>query len=308
MIHIHCFLDCLAAIIKPKVNPNPLYFGSWDTPFAVTEQNKLTYYSTHLSSEKDRKKFETIYQGRVIEVYDHEMTKEENYEHIIRDLALLPSDWHMVVQIDLFYIPYESKTYQKKHQPHFVIIRDDKNGVHVHDPSLGFEGSLEEQIIHDAIAQNAFGAAYIMDTSDIVNPTKDNILSWIMPTLQADQHSLTHKVLEMIEQIQHGRDGMELKSLPIYFGDLGILAKWKKSYIPAFQYFQTDNSEHYITKVNELTSKWNGFAFQAIRASVTNNTSSLEHLKQLVHDIEQREHNIKSDLISCIEQWKVTYE
>ncbi|UNK18923.1 DUF6005 family protein [Paenibacillus sp. N3/727] len=305
MQQIHCLLNCLAHCISPKADARPLFFGAWDTPFAV-EEDRLTYFSTLITNETYVSMFELLYEEKLEAWYDYQLSKEANYERLRHLAESITSGKHLLVQLDLYYLRYETRSFGHIHQPHFVIIlhEQDRNWFLL-DPYFAWEGFLTEEEMYNAFCNNAFGGGFFLDTLKLLSPLKNAVCEQFEKEFAFERSQLAHETKELVRRFMD-EYGNRKAGLSKAFSQVGIISKRKWCYALAFDYFgesEANQSDMQVSdQVEKLVKGWNAFGYLAIRASM--GVTSLNDLFQKVEQLEVQERQLKEKLWNVYQGWK----
>ncbi|GGF90589.1 DUF6005 family protein [Paenibacillus aceti] len=302
---IHCLLDCLAYALHPGTDYRPLFIGAWNTPFEVEEDGRISYFSASITNEVYRTMFEQFYRQQLHAWYDHRLNKQQNFERLRRMIMRIQPNQYLLVQLDLFYLKYETRCYRKIHQPHFVIILEEQDQHwSVVDPYFSWEGRLHEEEISSAFCENPLGEGFLLDTTNLSRPDIHSVSSYLEQELVQGHNSLVQEVKETIRKFTDHAAEFPKKRLVRTFSQIGILAKRKLSYQLLYDYLvaSTSPDNDFASKVESLVKGWNAFGYMAIKASM--GAAKLEQLWDKAVQLEQQEEEIKACLRSVQRQWK----
>ncbi|CAM3612062.1 DUF6005 family protein [Marinicrinis lubricantis] len=307
MQQIHCLLNCFAHCITPKADARPLFFGAWDTPFAV-EEDRLTYFSTLITNEAYVSMFERLYAQQLEAWYDYQLSKQDNYIRLKQYIDAVKPGKHLFVQLDLYYLRYETRSFGQVHQPHFVIVLHEQDGRWlIHDPYLSWEGFLTEEEMYSAFCENALGGGFVLDTTKLLSPLKSAVSEHFEKEFVFERNPLAFETKKMVRRFMDESNGDRKAQLAKAFAQVGIIAKRKWSYMLAFDYFgETVNQSHEpgAEHVEKLVKGWNAFGYLAIRASM--GVTSLNELLQKAEQLDVQERQLKDKLWTLYQRWKET--
>jgi petrobactin synthase len=290
----HCFLDAITSVVGEYQDPRPMLLGVWEADFVIKEQ-KITYFSDAINHDEYLERLNRLYGECAEHWYDYEQSKPNNLE-ILQELLHSKQDEEYLVQVDLFYLPYEIRSYQKKHMPHFIRLVKEEERLLVTDPFLDFCGEVDEKDLEDAFLLNELGGGIKLKTSNLKAPSVDEISKIFNSVFRTDNRLVT----ESLRLVKEGAKDRTI--LREGFLEIGILGKRKLSYLAAFSLFnrRTPEIENAIIM---LSKGWTHLGFLAIKASMAKMKLDIDPLLQKLHQLEQSEHEIKMNLKQSYEEW-----
>ncbi|MBD7962760.1 DUF6005 family protein [Fictibacillus norfolkensis] len=290
----HCFLDAITSVVGEYQDPRPMLLGVWEADFVIKEQ-KITYFSDAINHDEYLERLNRLYGECAEHWYDYEQSKPNNLE-ILQELLHSKQDEEYLVQVDLFYLPYEIRSYQKKHMPHFIRLVKEEERFLVTDPFLDFCGEVDEKDLEDAFLLNELGGGIKLKTSNLKAPSEDEISKIFNSVFRTDNRLVT----ESLRVVKEGAKDRTI--LREGFLEIGILGKRKLSYLAAFSLFnrRTPEIENAIIM---LSKGWTHLGFLAIKASMAKMKLDIDPLLQKLHQLEQSEHEIKMNLKQSYEEW-----
>ncbi|KOR76758.1 DUF6005 family protein [Paenibacillus solani] len=306
MQQIHCLLNSLAHCISPKADARPLFFGAWDTPFAV-EEDRLTYFSTQITNETYVSMFELLYEKKLETWYDYQLSKEANYERLRNLAESVTPGKHLLVQLDLYYLRYETRSFRNIHQPHFVIILQQQDGKwFLLDPYFAWEGILTEEEMYCAFFNNALGGGFFLDTENLLSPLKNAVCAQFEQEFALERNQLAHETKKLVRRFMDEPYEDSKAVITKAFSQVGIISKRKWCYVLAFDYFSESEAIHSdrqgFDEVEKLVKGWNAFGYLAIRASM--GVTSLDKLLEKAEQLEIQERQLKEKLWHLYQGWR----
>ncbi|KOP65269.1 hypothetical protein AMS62_08430 [Bacillus sp. FJAT-18019] len=306
MQQIHCLLNSLAHCVSPKADARPLFFGAWDTPFAV-EEDRLTYFSTQITNETYVSMFELLYEKKLETWYDYQLSKEANYERLRNLAESVTPGKHLLVQLDLYYLRYETRSFGNIHQPHFVIILHQQDGKWLLlDPYFAWEGILTEEEMYCAFFNNALGGGFFLDTENLLSPLKNAVCAQFEQEFALERNQLAHETKELVRRFMDEPYEDSKAVITKAFSQVGIISKRKWCYVLAFDYFSESEAIHSdrqgFDEVEKLVKGWNAFGYLAIRASM--GVTSLDKLLEKAEQLEIQERQLKEKLWHLYQGWR----
>jgi petrobactin synthase len=294
----HCFLDAITSVIEGYQDPRPMLLGVWEADFVIKEQ-KITYFSDAINHDEYLERLNRLYGECAEHWYDYEQSKPNNFE-TLQGLLNSKQDEEYLVQLDLFYLPYEIRSYQKKHMPHFIRLVKEEERFFVTDPFLNFCGEVDEKALEDAFLLNELGGGIKLKTSSLKAPSLYEI-SKIFNTVFRTDNRLVTESLRLVKEGAKDRT-KDRTILREGFLEIGILGKRKLSYLAAFSLFNrlTPEIENAIIM---LSKGWTHLGFLAIKASMAKRELDINPILQKLHQLEQSEHKIKMNLKQSYEEW-----
>jgi hypothetical protein len=305
MKQIHCFLDCIVDSIYSNYDHRPLLLGVWESSFIV-ENNKITYFSEKLTHDRYLKRFNQMYGDKLIEWYEYYSSKENNFKKLVNLANEEKENQVIIVQLDLYYLPYEPRSFMKKHLPHFILINKQDNKWIINDPYLGFKGQVEEEHIKNSFCNNHLGAGFYLHNYPLKNPDSSIISKVFEEDFKIENNLLIQKSREILSFYSNN---LELaKGLQESFSEIGILGKRKISYIAAFELFE-NKSKLIANNVRQLINGWQHFGFLCIKASMSSNKQeNLSKLFNKLSELEMIEKEVKENLWNSYQEWNKRYE
>ncbi|MBB6690923.1 hypothetical protein H7B90_05845 [Cohnella xylanilytica] len=306
--HAHCLLSGLAyGLGLAGLDDRPLYIGSWDAPFGVTEDGILSYYSAEITPRSQLDSFVRLYGDGLSEWYDHAADKQANYGSWLETLGAYPSEVHLL-QLDLYYLPYDRRSYRSVHRPHYVIVRGLPGGSYgIRDPYLGWEGELAEDTVREAFFGNPLGGGILLRPAKLHRPEAGQIRSLFEEATEDEGNPLAEaarrRVLDSLPP-----EKFDPSTLKEAFAQLGILARRKLGYSRLYGYFAEAVSEEaapYEAELERLVKLWQSFAYSAIRASISGRAEQVSGLLEKLDRLEQLENERRAELIHVYERWKI---
>ncbi|WP_225445503.1 DUF6005 family protein [Paenibacillus arenosi] len=315
MEQVHCLLSCFSHLIEKmnKVDTRPLFFGAWDAPFEITEQGIITYYSDKIHHDHEVNWFTQLFNVDVSQWYEHHLNRQQNYRKLHQYLRRSPESRSIIVQLDMYYMPYMTLFYHKQQLPHYVILQRLPSGaLYINDPDFEWEGEVEEYHVAEAFLKNQYGGGFFIDHGQVQEPTHMNIIHYFDTQFKKDYNELPKSVKQLFHEIVEERDGKSIPLLMPAVKQLGLIVLRKHSYDYAFSYFNTalqlDEAayEEMLAKVKKLVKGWTSLQYSAIKVSVTGSAQMMELLTQKLDVLDELEMSIKNELHELYEQWKAT--
>jgi len=303
----HCLLSGLAyGLGQAGLDDRPLYIGSWDAPFGVTEEGVLSYYSAEITPRSQLDSFIRLYGDGLDEWYDHAEDKQTNYGRWLETLGSHPEEVHLL-QLDLYYLPYDRRSYRSVRRPHYVIVRRLPGGSYgIRDPYLGWEGELAEDTVREAFFGNPLGGGILLRPSELRQPEAGQIRSLFEEATGERGNPLAEaarrRVLDSLPP-----EKFEPSTLKEAFAQLGVLARRKFGYSRLYGYFAEAVSEEaapYEAELERLVKLWHSFAYSAIRASLSGQAEQVRGLLEKLDRLERLENERRAELIHVYERWK----
>ncbi|WP_127529297.1 DUF6005 family protein [Paenibacillus kobensis] len=310
MKQAHCFLNGLGyGLEQAGWDERPLYIGAWDAPFSVTEEGKLSYYSADIMPSEYLRLFTRLYGEGAVEWYDYRNGKLDNLKMFLEVLRR-NQDLPVLVQLDLFHMPYQKRTFQTMHQPHFVIVHGIRGDQFVvYDRYFGWEGLVAMSQVQDAFLSNELGGGLLLHPEWLHAPDSSEVAKIFEETIETDpgERSLTGMVRRRVMQTVESPDIYPPGSLKDAFAQLGILSKRKYSYGLLYQYFSealTQSAELYLERLEGFIRMWGALAFLAIRTSMPGRNGEIGLLVDKVEQLHRTEQQLKEELIDVYRRWK----
>ncbi|WP_238651851.1 DUF6005 family protein [Paenibacillus piscarius] len=310
MKQAHCFLNGLGyGLEQAGWDERPLYIGAWDAPFSVTEDGKLTYFSADITPSEYLQMFTRLYGEGAVEWYDYGGDKLVNLKKFLEVLRRYP-ELPVLVQLDLFHMPYQKRTFQTMHQPHFVIVHGMRGGQFmVYDRYFEWEGLVAASHVHDAFLSNELGGGLLLHPEWLHAPDAHEVARIFEAAIATDpgERSLTGTVRRRIMQTAESPDRYPPAALKDAVSQLGILAKRKYSYGLLYQYFSealNQGTEKYQEQLEGFIRMWSTLAYLAIRTSMPGRTGETGLLVDKVEQLHRTEQQLKEELTDVYHRWK----
>lgn len=304
MLKIHCLLNCFAAVLREQYDYRPLFWGEWDPSLSLTDMGEITYYSADIHPRTYTDRFRYLYGDAIVEWYEYKQSKESNYEQLRSLLARQQEEHHAIVQVDLFYLPYDKRTYRKTHRPHYIFLQSSDMDWLIDDPYLGWKGTVDEETLKTSFIENSLGGGFILFPERLNAPAADRVSHVFEEMFQKGNNELARACRSVLDDIREQRKGMDMQHLTSSFSQIGIIAQRKLSYIYAFSYFGIEDISEFEIEVQQLVKAWKSMAFLAIKASMSKQETELFKLYDKVNDAEELERTIKEKLWDCYQAWR----
>ena len=106
-IKVHCVVSCLCHMLKadPRVDHRILYFGVWDAPIIIDEQQRLDYHAKDISHQFFIDWYQRLYGVKLQSWYQHHASKSENLARLEQLLAHHQRDQQLMVMLDMYQLP-----------------------------------------------------------------------------------------------------------------------------------------------------------------------------------------------------------
>ncbi|WP_255668240.1 DUF6005 family protein [Brevibacillus daliensis] len=311
MIKVHCIISCLCEVVKryTKIDYRPYYFGVWDSEYSITEQGAVTYYIDDHSSIIGG--FESLFQAKVTEWYDHSKDKESNLHTFLQLIDQRTEDQFVLVQIDMSLIPERDNKFSLKPFPHFLMITktDREDEYFMFDPDFRWEGNVKKESVIQAILENPFGGGFLLDASEIKEPTHEMIHDYFYEMLRSDHNPFTHQLKELIIDMAEERNGYNLDMLLPAVKQVKVIAIRKYSYEYAFQYlkdylqYHQDEFLRWAYKVEDIYQGYMTAQYLAVKMSMTKNMALLPPIIDALDEIDVIELEVKAELERQFVRW-----
>jgi petrobactin synthase len=310
---IHCFVDCIAHALKekPDLDTRPLYFGVWDSPFIISDNGVLSYYSHTIGCEDDVAQVHSLYSLQVNSWYDYAESRVNNYARLRAEADKLEGNREVLLLVNLFYLPYPNGCHLVSHRPHFVLINRRMDGEwQLRDPYFSWEGAISDQVMSRAFLRKENFAGYSFDRSSVRQPHFLDVGSALKKRLDRSSNPLTSAVRELVKQARDGNSGASFKQLSVSLGQLGVIAKRKQSYALAFEYFSEMlcyDPKDAIGRVDRFVKAWINLAFLVIRLSISGRPEEASNVLEKLDMLDEEETQLKEELWVLYERWSQSH-
>ncbi|MGG1516569.1 DUF6005 family protein [Paenibacillus oryzisoli] len=304
----HCFLDCISYIIQMerRFDERPLYCGVWNAPFSVSE-NGISYYSDTIGMEGISIQFKLLYGTSITPIHNYRKSKSENYVSFKKHMAAKTQNQHMIILVDLYYLPYPNKCYQVRHRPHLLISHHfTEHGCFLIDPYFSWEGYVSFETLDQAFAFENLLVMVMLDTSQMQQPEESVIASCMKQQLDLSPSLLYTEMMALIDRVVCIGSTYALDRLFPLVEQVSVLAKRFHGYVHIYSFLaqalDIQVSDTY-SKADELVQKWDNIVLAIVRLGIVGKHAGLITLKDKLMAILQLELAIKQELLLLQEQW-----
>ncbi|WP_442602788.1 DUF6005 family protein [Paenibacillus sp. KN14-4R] len=308
---IHCLIDCLTDVFKDRLDQRPLYFGVWEESINI-EDGKVSYYSIKSSYEWLINQFEFLYGKRIIEWFRY-ITLEDNYP-ILLGLAenCKRDNYSIIIMVDLFYLPYEKKNFNKNHCPHYIWINDFQAGQwHINDPYFGYRGTVTDEILRKAFYRKQMGSGFLVENLwEFKNPTSEKIIQLFKQSIILNSSSIGNSMLSLIKDIRLNSHCIEnIRLLIASIEQLGVVINRKRSLLYAYTLVaekvgNINGVEGFKAELNRLSSAWVSFGLIVMRKATKNDWEEIDNLEEKIVGLCKIEIEIKEILWGLYDLWE----
>lgn len=239
-IKVHCFVSCLCdGLKKRKLDHRPLYFGIWDTPFAVSERAQLLYHGSGITQDFFKAWFERLYGVAIEDWYDAAGSKEENIETLLARIAQRPAEGSVMVMLDMFHLPERENKFNQNPFPHYLMLETSENPdmFSVRDPDYRWEGDIARETVLNAVRQPTVAGGYAFDGSTAQAPDDADVRDYFEACFRPHDNPLADRLRDIVKAHLAGRDGLTLGDLPLAVRELPVITIRKYAYEHGFAYF-----------------------------------------------------------------------
>jgi petrobactin synthase len=304
MVKVHCIISCLCEVIKrrTKIDYRPYYFGIWDAEYSITDQGVVTYYIDN--HEEIIKGYERLFRAKVTEWYDHSQDKASNLDTFLELIDKRTEDQFVLVQIDMSLVPERDNKFALKPFPHFLMISKTENEDEwfMFDPDFRWEGNVKKETVIKAFLENPFGGGFMVDASEIKEPTYEMIHDYFYAALKRDHNPFTLELKQLITDMAEGRNGYNLDMLLPAVTQVKVIAIRKYSYEYAFLYLQDylqyhrDEFLRIAYKVEDIYQGFTTAQYLSVKMAMTKNMALLPPIIEALEEIDLIELEVKKEL------------
>jgi hypothetical protein len=305
VLKVHCLLNCFAAMLEGRHDYRPLFFGEWDSPLTRSGAGEISYFSAEIGHDTYLERFRYLYGDAITEWYSYTQSKERNYQQLCAMLNETPMRSPVIVQVDLYYLPYDKRLYRRAHRPHYIFLRSEEGSLYIDDPYLGWQGAVDEQVVKSAFIENALGGGFALHPERVQAPVPERVSRLFETVFHQGENDLVMNCRGVLDEIQQSQNGMGLQQLSTSFSQIGVIAQRKLSYTYAFHYFGQADPALFEQRVDQLVKMWKSLAFLAIRVSMSNDEKQLRRLEDKLNAAEELERMIKAELWDNYQTWRV---
>jgi len=310
-IKVHCIVSCLSEILRRNSQEDfrPLYFGVWDAPYGVTEDGEFTYYTEHLNHYLEW--FNHLYGSKVMNWYDPAVNREQNLQSLLKLVESDEKNKHIVVQIDMSFMPERENKFSQKPFPHYLIVKktDVEDEWYMLDPDFRWEGVVNRKQVIEAFMGNPFGGGFYVDSSSIRRPAKEMVERYFWEGFKRD-NSLTNHLIEGITNMVEERNGYRFEMLFKAVRQLPVIAIRKYGYEHALMYLNQQEEysrgefEFWCHQIEALVKGFHQVQYKVMKMSMTKQRELLPSVIDTLIEMDQIEHQIKGELEKQFNHWK----
>ncbi|SCZ64766.1 Phosphopantetheine attachment site [Epibacterium ulvae] len=313
-ITVHCLVSCLCAAIRRTkgVDFRPFYFGTWDSSFAITGDQRFAYHSEDLSHDTYFEWATHLYGLPITQWYDHTRSKAENLTHFETLVAAKTPAQELMVILDMYHLPERENKFNQNPFPHFVLIEptDDPDIWLLNDPDYRWRGQLPRTAILNAMAQPTVAGGYILDATQVSPPDPAVLAEYFTESFKGADNPLTTALRGIVEYHCDAAHSARLANLQQALRELPVLSLRKYAYEHAFAFFwkQLDTPfEHFdaqCDRVEELCESFRKIHYLAARLSHTKDRAPIAELFTALHALDVLEFEIKHSLKAQFDLWR----
>lgn len=307
---VHCLLDVMAFALEAgsRIEHRPLYCGAWDDPFTVTSEGALSYYSPELTNDTYLAAFSRLYGRTPGSWYQYSWSKKQNYMTLLELLEQKSEYESLLVQLDLYYMPYPTRCYETLHRPHFVMVdRQYGDAVYIRDPYFGWEGDVPLTALQNAFYGNELGGGVTVRLAELEHPTAARIASEFEARFDLEGFRLADAFEDIVHGALAGGVDRSVRALGSSVDQLGIIARRKYSYSKVSSFFAEalgETPDPLEERVNGLVKGWMNAGYASIRASIRQSREDVVQLADKAAALREEERKLKRELRSLYERWK----
>jgi len=315
-IKLHCFVSCLAEVVKRQLglDHRVLYFGVWDAEVVVSDRCEISYHSPTISHDAFATWFGRLFGVQVRAWYEPSSTKEENARTLMQLVESRTPDQHIMVMLDLYLLPERVNEFNKDPFPHYLMLgpTHDPESWMMYDPDYRWEGVAARSRILAAVKRPTVAGGYVLSDKGIAAPSPKHIKAYFEASF-GPTNELTSAIRRIVTAHLHGRDeqGRELplEHLAIALDEVPILSIRKYAYEHGLAFFwrelALDEGEFdtWCEVIAELVKTYKVVQFQALKIGSTGNRELFSKLFDLLDQQDQRENLIKQRLGELFRRW-----
>jgi hypothetical protein len=283
----------------------PIYFGTWEVPFAVTDEG-ISYYSDSIGMEEIHCQFLRLYRKPLTFLNDYSKSKAVNFSVLMKHLSTKDREQFIFILVDLFYLPYPNQCYQTRHRPHILVVDHiDDNGCYLIDPYFSWQGYISSDIFEQSFYCGDFNLIVMLDKSVLLHPEPPLIAQILHDHLKLSPSQLVIQVTALVDKAISEEKGYTLEKLNQSVEQVSVIAKRYYGYEMAFSYLSEklnlpwDGAQ---SKVAEMVKKWDNVVLSIMRIGMLSKREGLQPLKEKISHIGLLEVAIQQDLLNLNRQ------
>lgn len=314
MIKVHCFVSCVCEVIKrtPSVDHRPFYFGVWDADFSLDDRGVLSYHSEHTRHDLFRTWYQQLYGVRIHEWYDHSRSRAANIETLLALMAERRSDRHIMVMLDMYWLPERENKFNQNPFPHYVMLEqtDDPETWLMLDPDFRWEGLLPKATILNAIDQPTVAGGYFFDGIDIRHTPEDTVCAYFAQCMKLAENPFNQAIRDSLLWHLDPSRGLPLAHLETAVREIPVLAIRKYAYEHGFAFFRRalaedeDVFEYWCDEIERLVKNYTLIHYRALKLARTGRRALAEEILALLDTQDRIEFRIKQELQCVFERWR----
>ncbi|WP_281890734.1 DUF6005 family protein [Paenibacillus sp. YYML68] len=309
-IKVHCVTSCLCEVVKrySEIDYRPFYFGIWDEPFGVLEQ-ELRYYDPAFTHERLMNNFEQLFGGTVTRWHKAERSAEDNAKRLIELVEHGREGQHVIVQVDLSLIPERENEFKLSPFPHYVLISagEKREEWYMLDADLKWEGALSRERVLDAFIRNPYPDGLLVDATSLRVPSIEQVTAAFARTHHPESNPLVTRLRGLLAHYAVAPE--RLPRLVDALQHLHVIVIRKYSYDYALMYFHDqmkldpDHYEQWAQRIRDLVQAFTTFQYRTVKLALTGRIELLPSLEEQLDRVEALEKSLKLELKRLLDGW-----
>ncbi|MCA0757542.1 Petrobactin biosynthesis protein AsbE [Paenibacillus sp. N4] len=313
-IKVHCVVSCLCEVIKrhSDVDYRPFYFHVWDSDFSVTDSG-LSYYAEEAGHGVPMDWYERLFGIRTVQWHDPARDPAANADRLAELVENAPKHRHVVVQIDMSFMPERENKYNLSPFPHYVLVyatgRSDE--WYMLDADMKWEGIVSREQVLQAFVQNRYPDGFYIEADSVRAPAPEAVAAYFYDRHDPEKNELVAGLRKLA--VRMAAQPERLPQLAEALKQLHVIVIRKYGYDYALMFFHDelelprDNYEHWAQQIRDLVQAFNTVQFTAVKISLTGRADLLPSLLDTLDKAEAIERGIKLELERELVLWSARY-
>jgi acyl carrier protein len=312
-ITVHCVISCLSFAIRRHegLDFRPFYFGTWDSAFAISDDQLLTYHSEDISHDDYFEWLNRLYGIGHTRWYDHTQSKAANVTRFEALLNEKSDDDLLMVMLDMFHLPERENKYNQNPFPHYVLIERSQTAgmVRLVDPDYRWEGDLPRADVLNAISQPTVAGGYMLHCGTAHAPAPAVFQAYFNDGFIADSNPLPDAIRTILAYHSDPQHPDRLANLGFALRELPVLLIRKYAYDHALAFFWRERGTPFAEfdaetdKVDTICDGYRDLHYLGARISHTGNCSLIPEFVVALDHLDAEERAVKSLLKTKFDDW-----